>query len=160
MTGERMTYKPYVLKRRHLGGDMWASSLLAANHGLILLKSFAEWVSADLLLGQGLIGLHDANCAFTRSAGGPLGRLLLVNFTPPQPLLAPVLFDQHPREFVLIADEAPPALRALGVAQAPLGLGADAALEWLAAEEFAVDFEEVLEEGRKETFAFSLFKSA
>jgi hypothetical protein len=176
---EPMAFNPYVVRRRNLQGDMWASSLLAANHGLVILRSFSEWISAELLLGLGLIGVHDANCAFNRVAPspqpggrGPQGRLLLANFTPQGSVLVPVLFDggrdSRPpdlhREFVLITDEPPEDLHMTGVAQAPVGLTVEAALEWLhigsGEESIAIDFEEVLEDGKAESYAFSLYKSA
>jgi len=147
LVAEPMAFNPYVMHRRNIGGDMWASSLLTLNHGLLVVRGFSEWVHADLLLSQGFIGIHDANCAFNRSAVHPgeargvHSRLLLANFTPSASLLVPVLFDRArvpesslaagSREFVVISDDPPMALEQVGIDQIPLNLSLEAALEWL-----------------------------
>ena len=172
LVAERMRFNPYVARRRSLAGDPWTSTLLGANHGILVLRTFSEWVSARRLLELGLIDAHDVHCAFNRVAPHPgwaADRLLLANFHAARPQLVPVLFDQGAgedteRQFVVVTDEPPPALQRTGLAQAPRALALEAAHSWLQVvpedDPFAIDFEEVLEDGKAEAYTFSLYKSA
>ena len=169
LVAERMRFNPYVARRRSLGGDPWTSTLLGANHGLVVLRTFSEWVSARRLLELGLIDPHEVHCAFNRVAPHPgwaADRLLLANFHAAGPLLVPVLFDETAgeRQFVVVTDDPPALLQPTGLAQAPRALGLEAAHEWLqvvdADDPFAIDFEEVLEDGKAAAYTFSLYKSA
>ena len=181
---ETMAFNPYTVSRDALGGDLWASSLVSSNHGLIVIKGFSDWVDARILVAGGYISALDIHCAFNRSRSrltsgktyahyrsDPNDRLLLVNFTPVKPMLVPVLFDeqkqagvaQTTREFIIVSDEPPRALAQLGLSYAPLSLQPEAALEWLHSHDMDLDsvyFEEVLAARRPEALALSLYKSA
>jgi len=178
LVAEAMSFNPYVVRRSNIGGDMWASSLLANNHGLVVLRGYSDWVSAQTMIEGGMIHHHEANCAFNRSQSqyGPQhggdSRQLLVNFTPRAPLLVPVLFDQaRPqvlgqelrKEFVMISDQTPPLFDQLGLSQAPLALDLHTALEWLFAADLDPEIDDCsafLDDSDAPDCALALYKSA
>ena len=190
LVAERMAFNSYVLHRASLGGDMWAERMLSHQHGLLVLKSFSEWVNLGMLLGQGLVPLHEANCAFNRFAApsqrfgsGRENRQVLANFNPASggSLLVPVLFDLRQRqevgalthEFAIISDDPHPAMRPFGTEISPVCLSYEGAMEWMhvqgAGTEPSEDGEdpgaepawnEILADGRPEVCSFNLFKSA
>lgn len=112
----------------------------------------------------------------------PRDRLLLGNFTPVRrgPMLVPVLFDasRRPesttqREFAVITRDPPMEVARTGAGHTPVSLTVEAALAWLHAasaedpeatesqeQDAEMDFQEVLDDAREESYAFSLFKSA
>lgn len=178
---EPMAFNPYVLRRSSLGGDMWAEHMLSTRHGIVALKGFSEWVSLSLLIGHGIIPVHEAHCAFNRFAtpsaafGTRQGdRLVLANFNPASggSLLVPVLFDvrrdvsANPssplvHEFAVVSDDVYGTDKALGAGHAPVCLTHEAALEWLCTEEETpVEWDEVLADSSPGPLAFGLFKSA
>ena len=178
LIAEAMSFNPYVVRRSSIGGDMWASSLLANNHGLIVLRGFSDWMNARTMVEGGVIHLHEANCAYNRSqsqygsAHGREGRQLLVNFTPRAPLLVPVLFDQarpqmvgqeSHKEFVMISDQPAPPFDQLGLNQAPLALDRHMALEWLFAADLDPEIDDcaaLLDDCNVPDCALALYKSA
>lgn len=132
-----MSFNPYLIRRQDISGDMWVSSLVGANHGLLLLRGFSDWVAPEPLVRLGLVDHHDVNCAFNRTCGP----LLLANFVPERALLVPVLFDLMPVakdqepfqnwQFIMISESAPNYLKTLGVAHVPLSLDLESAFQWI-----------------------------
>lgn len=187
IVGERMTFNPYVLRRAHLEGDLWAHALLGESHGLLILRAFSEWTSAEALVRNGIANVFEINCAYNRFASeasrfarDARDRLVLGNFKPSDAgvLLVPVLFDRSrrpdadiEREFAIITDDPHPGIARTGAAHVPVNLKNAAAWAWLHAVqhvpvddgpggEVDVDLDEVLEDQTSEGFQFSLFKSA
>lgn len=188
LVAEAMSFNPYTLKRSSLMGDMWAESMLGSNRGILVLKGFSEWVSLGLLLSQGIIPLHEANCAFNRFAhpdqrygGRGDHRMVLANFTPEGAagLLVPVLFDQQRkpdredapvREFAIVSEDSVVPVMAFGAEICPASLTLEGALEWLdnSADEGEEEAEcdpsatslAVLEQPRAQSLVFGLFKAA
>lgn len=178
---EPMAFNPYALRRGSLGGDMWAEQMLSTRHGIVVLKGYSEWVSLGLLVGHGVIPVHEAHCAFNRFAAKAPGpgsragdRLVLANFQPTAggSLLVPVLFDARrdlasnpggpvASEFAVVSDEVAPHQQ-FGAPYAPVCLSMDAAMEWLCTDdaEGLVDWDEVLADSAAGPMAFGLFKSA
>lgn len=156
LVGERMSFNPYVLRRSNVGGDLWAHALLGESHGLLVVRAFSEWASADRLIRSGMINPFDVNCAFNRFAAGastpgigpqPRDRMVLANFKPMsgRAMLVPVLFDTSrvknadpPREFAVITQDPSDDLASMGVAHLPVGLTTEAAWAWLTAADASV----------------------
>ena len=177
VTSAVMAFNPYVLSVTNLAGDMWASSLLGANHGLIVMKSFSEWINARLLVNHGIINAHEIHCAFNRvlvaqkSPDSEAARFLLSNFAASAPMLVPVLFDRSRtaesgaasiQEFVVLTRPAPD-LAPLGISNSPVALSREAALEWLHPHDHdltAPYFEDLLHDEQNMEYQFSLYKSA
>jgi hypothetical protein len=171
---ECMRYKPYVIDRRHLAGDMFADALLGSTHGLIALRLFSEWLSPSRLVAEGIVPPHEVHCAYNRyQIGGDLReRMVLGNFMPVEDrlLLTPVLYAPTPEgpagaDFVLICDAAPPEIAALGGRLAPVSLDQGTALSWLATaaddDTEAVDFAALISGHRLPApMAVGLYRSA
>jgi hypothetical protein len=141
LVAEPMRFKPYLIDRRHLAGDMFADALLGATHGLVALRLFSEWLSPMRLVQLGVVPPHEVHCAYNRFQPGGDGRerLVLGNFAPEDDalLLVPVLYAPTPEgpsnaDFVLVCDAAPPEVAALGGRLAPIALDRETALQWLA----------------------------
>lgn len=160
LIGEAMAFNPYILRRSNVAGDLWAHSLLGESHGLLAVRGFSEWTSADRLVRTGMANIFEVNCAFNRfafetgygfSPAAPRDRMVLGNFKPTSDsiMLVPVLFDvsRRPdahlvREFAIISRDPSAGVAHTGAAHAPVSLTGEAALAWINATDPGISLED------------------
>ena len=140
---------PFNARRDHLASKFWARTFLK-HHGIVIIKSFFEWVKAGDLVKAGFLKESDVSKHFEEESlrrkrrlldqgkryiptatekKDPLMRDMIVHFTPTKNLhlIAPVIFSEEEdvegflhRGFAIITAEAPPEIKNTGHDRCPV----------------------------------------
>ena len=131
--------EPHLLDMRQLTSNEWAAKAFGKNHGVLVLRSFSEWMNVKAMLKNQLAPAHQVTSAFSRFCGYRDERCILTNFTPSgrRVVIIPVLFaaGEQPDdidEFAVVATQPPQELLLSGCGIFPVNLPEACVEPWIA----------------------------
>ena len=182
-------YTSFNARLDNLDSKFWSEAFLSI-HGVLVIKSFFEWVTVKDLLSAGVVKIDQVKADFEQQSAKRKAKLLaqgkvykptktetmdarfrktMIQFKPAaieQDLLVPVIIskfgdgDETQHGFALITDDPPKEIAAAGHDRCPIILKESAVDDWISMGKKAKEYKDILNQRETVSFSHTLDKAA